>query len=102
MYVQGRFLCRSSNSKGLNSVRCVLLFLVILGLFGRRSGNAGLSGGIQRHIGNVELEVELAGDVLNGERACLVAVECHGSKLQLACWRYVIPNTDKQIKKTSA
>ena len=67
----------------------VLLFLVVLG---RMSWNDRVGDGVYWHVSDVELEVKLVGDVLDGECACLATVERHCSELQLTSWRDVIPD----------
>jgi len=67
----------------------VLLFLVVLD---GRSCNTRLDDGVRRHVTDVELEFKLVGDIFDGERACLVAVECHGSKLEFTSGCDVIPD----------
>jgi len=66
-----------------------LLFLVVLGCCSRSDG---VDDGVCRHVADVELEIKLVGEVLDGESAHLAAVERHCTELQLTSRRNVIPD----------
>ena len=87
--VFGRLLCNSCIIKWKNFVSRVLLFLVVLGCCSRSDG---VDDGVCRHVADVELEIKLVGEVLDGESAHLAAVERHCTELQLTSRRNVIPD----------